>query len=127
VVLEPDAVPLFFGSGAVGVSQRSASVRGLRIQFCLAQALFTFLYIDFLDTTGTLFSMANFMNNFIPSESVRPPDRPSVYVPTFGHDGRAVADGKLHDNLIPSESVCPPVSHDVGLAGVRRRPCPWPD
>ena len=30
--------------------------------------MLTFLYVDFLDTTGTLFSMANFMNNFIPGE-----------------------------------------------------------
>ncbi|KAK9811846.1 hypothetical protein WJX72_011125 [[Myrmecia] bisecta] len=29
-------------------------------------ALITFLYVDFLDATGTLFSMANFINNFIP-------------------------------------------------------------
>ena len=29
-------------------------------------ALVTFLYIDFLDTTGTLFSMASFINNYIP-------------------------------------------------------------
>ena len=34
------------------------------LQFWLA--LLTFLYVDFLDTTGTLFSMANFLNNFIP-------------------------------------------------------------
>ena len=36
----------------------------LSVQFWLA--LLTFLYVDFLDTTGTLFSMANFLNNFIP-------------------------------------------------------------
>lgn len=29
-------------------------------------ALITFLYVDFFDATGTLFAMANFMNNFIP-------------------------------------------------------------
>ena len=29
-------------------------------------ALITFLYVDFLDTTGTLFSMCNFVNIFIP-------------------------------------------------------------
>jgi AGZA family xanthine/uracil permease-like MFS transporter len=29
-------------------------------------ALVTFLYVDFLDTTGTLFSMANFINNYVP-------------------------------------------------------------
>lgn len=29
-------------------------------------ALVTFLYVDFLDTTGTLFSMCNFVNIFIP-------------------------------------------------------------
>ncbi|KAK9909947.1 hypothetical protein WJX75_009918 [Coccomyxa subellipsoidea] len=29
-------------------------------------ALITFLYVDFFDATGTLFSMANFINNFIP-------------------------------------------------------------
>ena len=29
-------------------------------------ALVTFLYVDFLDTTGTLFSMCNFVNLFIP-------------------------------------------------------------
>lgn len=29
-------------------------------------ALITFLYVDFFDTTGTLFSMANFIDNFIP-------------------------------------------------------------
>jgi hypothetical protein len=31
-------------------------------------ALITFLYVDFFDATGTLFSMANFINNFIPGE-----------------------------------------------------------
>jgi hypothetical protein len=34
--------------------------------------MLTFLYVDFLDTTGTLFSMANFMNNFIPGAAPRP-------------------------------------------------------
>ena len=29
-------------------------------------ALATFLYVDFLDTTGTLFSMASFINNYVP-------------------------------------------------------------
>ncbi|EIE24456.1 hypothetical protein COCSUDRAFT_14437, partial [Coccomyxa subellipsoidea C-169] len=29
-------------------------------------ALITFLYVDFFDATGTLFAMANFLNNFIP-------------------------------------------------------------
>ena len=29
-------------------------------------ALVTFLYVDFFDATGTLFAMANFVNNFIP-------------------------------------------------------------
>ena len=29
-------------------------------------ALITFLYVDFLDTTGTLFSMASFINNYVP-------------------------------------------------------------
>lgn len=29
-------------------------------------ALITFLYVDFFDATGTLFSMANFINNFLP-------------------------------------------------------------
>lgn len=29
-------------------------------------ALITFLYVDFLDTTGTLFSSASFLNNFVP-------------------------------------------------------------
>lgn len=38
----------------------------ISLQFWLA--LVTFLYVDFLDTTGTLFSMANFLNNFIPGE-----------------------------------------------------------
>ncbi|KAK9793759.1 hypothetical protein WJX73_004292 [Symbiochloris irregularis] len=33
-------------------------------------ALVTFLYVDFFDTTGTLFSMANFINNFIPGMSL---------------------------------------------------------
>ena len=32
-------------------------------------ALATFLYVDFLDTTGTLFSMASFINNYVPGES----------------------------------------------------------
>ena len=31
-------------------------------------ALVTFLYVDFCDCTGTLFSMANYMNNYIPGE-----------------------------------------------------------
>ena len=35
-------------------------------------ALVTFLYVDFLDTTGTLFSMCNFVNIFIPG-SLSPP------------------------------------------------------
>lgn len=35
-------------------------------------AMLTFLYVDFLDTTGTLFSMANFMNNFIPGACALP-------------------------------------------------------
>ena len=30
-------------------------------------ALITFLYVDFLDATGTFFSMANFLNNYIPN------------------------------------------------------------
>lgn len=29
-------------------------------------ALVTFLYVDFLDTTGTLWSMASFINNYVP-------------------------------------------------------------
>ena len=33
----------------------------------LWQALVTFLYIDFLDATGTFFSMANFLGNYIPN------------------------------------------------------------
>ncbi len=33
-------------------------------------ALVTFLYVDFLDTTGTLFSMANFINNYVPGMSL---------------------------------------------------------
>ena len=37
--------------------------------------MLTFLYVDFLDTTGTLFSMANFMNNFIPGEHPHMPSR----------------------------------------------------
>ena len=32
-------------------------------------ALVTFLYVDFLDTTGTLFSMCNFVNIFIPGKA----------------------------------------------------------
>lgn len=32
-------------------------------------ALVTFLYVDFLDTTGTLFSMASFINNYVPGVS----------------------------------------------------------
>lgn len=35
-------------------------------------ALVTFLYIDFLDTTGTLFSMASFINNYIPGARAAP-------------------------------------------------------
>ena len=42
------------------------------MQFWLA--LLTFLYVDFLDTTGTLFSMANFLNNFIPGAPVSAKD-----------------------------------------------------
>jgi adenine/guanine/hypoxanthine permease len=30
-------------------------------------ALITFLYVDFLDASGTFFSMANFLNNYIPN------------------------------------------------------------
>ena len=33
-------------------------------------ALVTFLYVDFLDTTGTLFSMASFINNYVPGASI---------------------------------------------------------
>ena len=33
-------------------------------------AMLTLLYIDFLDCTGTMFSMANYLGNFIPGERV---------------------------------------------------------
>ncbi len=42
----------------------------MRVQTQLWLAMLTFLYVDFLDTTGTLFSMANFMNNFIPGAAL---------------------------------------------------------
>ena len=32
-------------------------------------ALLSFLYVDFLDCTGTLFAMSNFINSFIPGAS----------------------------------------------------------
>lgn len=32
-------------------------------------ALLTFLYVDFLDTTGTLFSMATHLGNYIPGKT----------------------------------------------------------
>ena len=35
-------------------------------------ALVTFLYVDFLDTTGTLFSMASFINNYVPGIALIP-------------------------------------------------------
>jgi hypothetical protein len=41
-------------------------------------ALVTFLYIDFLDTTGTLFSMASFINNYIPGAPAAPAGAESV-------------------------------------------------
>lgn len=31
-------------------------------------ALITFLYVDFFDTTGTLFSMANFVGTYLPGQ-----------------------------------------------------------
>lgn len=34
-------------------------------------ALITFLYVDFFDTTGTLFSMANFVGTYLPGASPR--------------------------------------------------------
>ena len=46
------------------MSLSTLSLGSASLQFWLA--LLTFLYVDFLDTTGTLFSMANFLNNFVP-------------------------------------------------------------
>lgn len=57
-------------------------------------ALFTFLYVDFLDTTGTLFSMANFMNNFIPGFVDEKKQFPRQLV-AFSVDGVATVAGSL--------------------------------
>lgn len=35
-------------------------------------ALITFLYLDFLDATGTLYSMASLINNRVPGEACAP-------------------------------------------------------
>lgn len=37
---------------------------------CAGIALITFLYVDFCDCTGTLFSMANYMNQYIPGDLI---------------------------------------------------------
>lgn len=67
-------------------------------------ALITFLYVDFLDTTGTLFSMANFMNNFIPGER---PQLPSPAPVPNCSPGSARARGHIMGLL----SAKPPTQH----------------
>lgn len=58
-------------------------------------ALFTFLYVDFLDATGTLFSMANFMATTIPGfvdEKTKRFDRQTI---TYCVDGVSIVVGSL--------------------------------
>lgn len=47
-------------------------------------ALVTFLYVDFLDTTGTLFSMASHIGNYIPGKNVSAPVECLLYLAVFG-------------------------------------------
>jgi AGZA family xanthine/uracil permease-like MFS transporter len=57
------------------VAVPSLSTTGAKLSFSgfssgsLWIALVTFLYVDFFDATGTLFAMANFINNFIPGKT----------------------------------------------------------
>ncbi|KAK9803822.1 hypothetical protein WJX73_003626 [Symbiochloris irregularis] len=57
-------------------------------------ALITFLYVDFLDTTGTLFSMANFLNSFIPGFVNRKKQFPRSTA-AFSSDGCGIVVGSL--------------------------------
>eukprot|EP00208_Stichococcus_sp_RCC1054_P001908 CAMPEP_0206139330 /NCGR_PEP_ID=MMETSP1473-20131121/5537_1 /ASSEMBLY_ACC=CAM_ASM_001109 /TAXON_ID=1461547 /ORGANISM="Stichococcus sp, Strain RCC1054" /LENGTH=611 /DNA_ID=CAMNT_0053533077 /DNA_START=97 /DNA_END=1932 /DNA_ORIENTATION=+ len=52
-------------------------------------ALITFLYVDFLDATGTLFSMANFVNLYVPG-FIRPDKTWDRSVFAFSADGGAI-------------------------------------
>lgn len=52
-------------------------------------ALVTFLYVDFLDATGTLFSMANFVNLYVPG-FIRPDRSWDRSVFAFSSDGAAI-------------------------------------
>lgn len=57
-------------------------------------ALITFLYVDFLDCTGTLFSMANFLNSFIPGFVNRKKQFPkSTWA--FSADGAGIVVGSV--------------------------------
>ncbi|KAG7667637.1 hypothetical protein Ndes2526A_g01967 [Nannochloris sp. 'desiccata'] len=58
-------------------------------------ALLTFLYVDFLDSSGTFFSMANFLNNYIPNfvdEKTKTFER---QMPAFCVDGASTSVGAV--------------------------------
>ncbi len=43
-------------------------------------ALVTFLYVDFCDCTGTLFSMANYLDTYLPGKTLPLPLPHSTYL-----------------------------------------------
>ncbi|CAL8467446.1 g6984 [Coccomyxa elongata] len=57
-------------------------------------ALVTFLYVDFFDATGTLFAMANFVNNFIPGFVDEKNNFPGS-VAAYCSDGAGIVIGSL--------------------------------
>jgi AGZA family xanthine/uracil permease-like MFS transporter len=57
-------------------------------------ALITFLYVDFLDATGTLFSMANFVNSYIPG-FIKPNKTWPRSMFAFSSDGAAIVVSSL--------------------------------
>ncbi len=70
-------------------------------------ALVTFLYVDFLDTTGTLFSMASFINNYVPGVlSALPLSNCRIGDLTFGELGRLRAcSGRHNEDLVSALSM----------------------
>lgn len=58
-------------------------------------ALITFLYVDFLDATGTLFSMANFVNLYVPGFLNKKNKRFPRQTRTFCVDGTSITIGSL--------------------------------
>jgi AGZA family xanthine/uracil permease-like MFS transporter len=57
-------------------------------------ALITFLYVDFLDATGTLFSMANFVNSYVPG-FIKPNKTWPRSMFAFSSDGAAIVVSSL--------------------------------